>query len=95
MGQNMKTKKRNMPKVVESKRKKVAPLQNAKNHTKKNGGGCGCNKIMRGGSGRIGKDNFEVVSLDNFDFNKVTISNKVNVDWGNMPSPPDLDCTIL
>lgn len=100
MHQNIRTKKRavssnsrinngiNSSKLLINKKKKSVPYynNNKKYHTKKN-------ILQKGGSRN--KENFEFVSLDNFDYNNVTISNKLKVDWGHLPSPPDLDCTIL
>lgn len=46
------------------------------------------NKIQKGG---------EVVTLDNFDYDRLRLYNKMDVDWKGFPgSPPDpKDCTIL
>jgi hypothetical protein len=54
-------------------------------------------KSQRGGSS-FGKEKFEVQSLTNFDFDKISISKDLNanIDWGIMPGPPPKpDCTIL
>ena len=48
--------------------------------------------------GNSSKEKFEVQSLSNFDFDKISLSKYVNanIDWGIMPGPPPKpDCTIL
>jgi hypothetical protein len=52
---------------------------------------------QKGGSSSK-KENFEVQSFNNFDFNKISVAKYINsnVDWGTCPGiPPKPDCTIL
>jgi hypothetical protein len=54
------------------------------------------NKVQKGGS--CNKEKFEVQSLSNFDFDKISLSKHINanINWGIMPgAPPKPDCTIL
>jgi hypothetical protein len=53
-------------------------------------------KIGHKGGGK--KELFEVQSLSNFDFDKISLSKTINanIEWGIMPGPPPKpDCTIL
>jgi hypothetical protein len=54
-------------------------------------------KSQKGGNS-FNKEKFEVQSLNNFDFEKISISKYItaDIDWGIMPGPPPKpDCTIL
>ena len=54
-------------------------------------------KCQKGGNS-VNKEKFEVQSLTNFDFSKISVSKYINanIDWGIMPGPPPKpECTIL
>ena len=58
-------------------------------------------KYHKGGSyntNNIKKENFEVRSLNDFDYERYRISKYINanIDWGSMPGPPPQpNCCIL
>jgi hypothetical protein len=74
-------------------KKKTQKLNNNINNTttqkKQDGGNSNCN---------ITKEDFEVRSLKDFDYDKYKVSNYINanIDWKTMPGPPPQpDCCIL
>ena len=53
--------------------------------------------IQKGGNSTKSKEKFEVTTLDNIDPSKFSVSQYVNanVDWGLLPGPPPVDCSIM
>jgi hypothetical protein len=48
--------------------------------------------IMKGGKP---KEDFQVMTLDNIDYNQFKLSKKIKINWGKFPDGPPTDCTIL
>ena len=83
--------KNNTLKQTNNKYKKYKCKNKGKKLTQKQ------NKNQKGGSSGK-KENFEVQSLHNFDYSKISVAKYINsnVDWGTCPGiPPKPDCTIL
>jgi hypothetical protein len=47
---------------------------------------------MKGGKP---KEDFQVMTLDNIDYNQFKLSKKIKINWGKFPDGPPTDCTIL
>ena len=70
---------------------------NKNNHKFKNNKFKKLTKSQKGGNS-LSKEKFEVQSIRNFDFDRLSLSKYINaeIDWGIMPGPPPKpDCTIL
>ena len=82
-------------KLKNHKNHKNNKLKNNKNNSPKITNKKTKKNKMTGGSRR---ERFEVTSLNDFDFSKISISQYVNanIDWGIMPGPPPQpDCCIM
>ena len=47
---------------------------------------------MKGGQP---KEEFQVMTLDDIDYNQFKLSKKIKINWGKFPDGPPTDCTIL